>query len=65
MGEVKPFTVRSCPVCRVAMVRSDSGWHCPQCGSVIVDVPPKAEAPERARGDNAPISDVRFAPARA
>jgi uncharacterized Zn finger protein (UPF0148 family) len=36
MGEIKKITVRSCPICRVAMVHADDGWHCPQCGSVIV-----------------------------
>jgi ribosomal protein S27AE len=53
MGEIKKFAVRSCPICRVAMVHADDGWHCPQCGSVIVDGPkserrPREQAPEPA-----------------
>jgi len=35
--ENKTLSTRSCPICRVAMVRDQDGWHCPQCGSVIVD----------------------------
>ncbi len=38
MSETKRLSVRSCPVCRVAMLRTDSGWSCPQCGSAIVDI---------------------------
>jgi len=36
--------VRSCPICRVGMVRTDTGWHCPQCGSVIVGGQPEHQA---------------------
>jgi hypothetical protein len=39
MKDRKPSPVRSCPVCRVAMVRVDTGWHCPACGSAIVNRP--------------------------
>jgi len=45
MGEVKSLLMRSCPVCRVTMVRSESAWHCPACGSTILDVPAKPQQP--------------------
>jgi uncharacterized Zn finger protein (UPF0148 family) len=49
MAEVKPLSIRSCPLCRVTMVRFESAWHCPACGSTILDAPAKAEPqrPER------------------
>jgi uncharacterized Zn finger protein (UPF0148 family) len=43
MNNGKALLIRSCPVCRVAMLRTDSGWSCPQCGSAIVDAPVKVE----------------------
>jgi len=45
MREIKPLTIRSCPICRVAMVHCDFGWSCPQCGSAII---------EPARGEGEP-----------
>jgi predicted RNA-binding Zn-ribbon protein involved in translation (DUF1610 family) len=36
--------MRSCLICRVAMVRTDAGWHCPQCGSAIVSGQPEHQA---------------------
>jgi len=45
MGNKKPMLVRSCPVCRVAMMRIESGWECPQCGSsIILESPPPNES---------------------
>jgi ribosomal protein L37AE/L43A len=38
------MSVRSCPICRVGMVRTDAGWHCPQCGSAIVGGQPEHQA---------------------
>jgi len=52
MREASPLTVRSCPICRMAMVRTDVGWHCPQCGSAIVDGR-SAKAAARPREDAA------------
>jgi len=46
MSEAKPLRVRACPICRVAMVHTDFGWSCPQCGSAIID-PSKTDAGER------------------
>jgi ribosomal protein L37AE/L43A len=46
MAEIKKFTVRACPLCRVAMLHSDSGWKCPQCGSAIIE-PAKGEPTPR------------------
>jgi ribosomal protein S27E len=46
MSEIKPLNVRACPICRVAMVHSDFGWSCPQCGSAIID-PSKGKASRR------------------
>jgi len=43
MNKGKALLIRSCPVCRVTMVRTDFGWSCPQCGSAIVDAPAKVE----------------------
>ena len=57
MSEIRPLTVRSCPICRVAMVRSDLGWSCPQCGSAIID-PSKGKASER---EEAPEPSARAA----
>jgi ribosomal protein L37AE/L43A len=37
MNRAKPLTIRSCPVCRVAMLRSDAGWNCPRCDITIVE----------------------------
>jgi hypothetical protein len=42
------------------MVRTEAGWHCPQCGSAIVGgQPAKAPAPEREdaseQGNGAPV----------
>jgi len=48
MSKTKRLTVRSCPVCRVAMVHDAYGWNCPQCGSAIID-PSKGEAGGRER----------------
>jgi hypothetical protein len=31
------------------MMRGESGWYCPQCGSAIVDVPVKVEQREPVR----------------
>jgi len=59
MAEVKPLFMRSCPVCRVTMVRSGSAWHCPACGSMVLDAPAKAEPQRRERPHKA------AAPARA
>jgi hypothetical protein len=39
--------VRSCPICRVAMVHTDFGWSCPQCGSAIVDPSKNGAGSER------------------
>jgi len=35
--EDNPLRVRPCPICRLAMLRDEAGWHCPQCGSAILD----------------------------
>jgi uncharacterized Zn finger protein (UPF0148 family) len=43
MNKGEALLIRSCPVCRVAMIRTESGWNCPQCGSAIVDAPVKVE----------------------
>jgi uncharacterized Zn finger protein (UPF0148 family) len=48
MAEIGKLTVRSCPICRVAMVRGDIGWNCPQCGSAIIE-PSKGEGERRER----------------
>jgi uncharacterized Zn finger protein (UPF0148 family) len=42
MRDLKPS--RSCPICRVAMVHSDVGWSCPQCGSSVVDAAAKTDS---------------------
>jgi tRNA(Ile2) C34 agmatinyltransferase TiaS len=53
MRELK--TLRTCPVCRVAMVHTGNGWSCPQCGSAIVDVPTSGESKRRENDrDNSP-----------
>jgi hypothetical protein len=31
------------------MVRSGSAWHCPACGSMVLDAPAKAEPQRRER----------------
>jgi uncharacterized Zn finger protein (UPF0148 family) len=56
MNKGKALLVRACPVCRVAMVRTDTGWSCAQCGSAIVDVPVKIEQREPTR-EAAPATD--------
>ncbi len=53
MGDVKPLSTRSCPVCRVAMVRSEIGWACPQCGSAIIFEAP-ADLRTSARAEQLP-----------
>jgi predicted RNA-binding Zn-ribbon protein involved in translation (DUF1610 family) len=52
MRELKPL--RSCPICRVAMVHSAAGWSCPQCGSSIVDAAAKTDAHKRPDESGAP-----------
>jgi predicted RNA-binding Zn-ribbon protein involved in translation (DUF1610 family) len=54
MRELKPL--RSCPICRVAMVHSDVGWSCPQCGSLIVDAAAKVSARDQAAEKSAPAT---------
>ncbi|MEJ2378197.1 MAG: hypothetical protein P8Y71_23380 [Pseudolabrys sp.] len=53
---IRRLTTRSCPICRVAMVHADEGWHCPQCGSAIID---------SARSGRAPGEETEGPPARA
>ncbi len=50
MPELKPLTIRSCPVCWVAMLRYDFGWSCPQCGSAIIE-PARGEAEPRSEAE--------------
>jgi predicted RNA-binding Zn-ribbon protein involved in translation (DUF1610 family) len=57
MRQERSLTVRSCPICRVAMGRTEVGWHCPQCGSVIVDVQ-AAKVPAQPREDAAEKSQA-------
>jgi predicted RNA-binding Zn-ribbon protein involved in translation (DUF1610 family) len=52
MRELKPL--RSCPICRVAMVHSEVGWSCPQCGSSVVDAAAKLDAREPPAEQSAP-----------
>jgi len=49
MRRDRSLSTRSCPICRVAMVSTNAGWHCPQCGSAVVGgQPAKAPAHEDA-----------------